>query len=229
MKFKIETIKHKNQTFNANSTISEFTNSQCTLCPQRNHCPLITNNVEDHKITKRKPKISTISKSKMIFTENAEWDEVHMIIAGGVVTSMSSIDGEEQNTGIHLPGELIGFMNVDNQHINTATTIMKTKVCSIPSKLYNNLANESRTFRHRSMKRASNSIIETKLFTNIIKYSSAAERINSLMNFINNKHQRLNNTATKRLPNKVLSNIVGIAPETFSRKLKLLQKQNRPN
>ncbi len=74
-------------------------------------------------------------KEKYIVREGDPFSGIFLVRSGSVKTCQTLVNGEEQITGFHFPGEIFGLEGLfGNMHTNTAVTMETTSLCMLPLK-----------------------------------------------------------------------------------------------
>jgi len=83
----------------------------------------------DTIISRPKP----IEKNQFLFQAGQTFRSISVVRSGSIKTFTVAPNGEQQITGFHLPGELLGFDGVrDNVHVCSAKALETTSVCKLP-------------------------------------------------------------------------------------------------
>lgn len=106
----------------------------CGSCSLKNLCLPFGLNQEDMSrldgiIARPKP----IEKNQFLFQAGQSFKSISVVRSGSIKTFTVTPNGDQQVTGFHLPGELLGFDGVrDNIHVCNAKALETTTVCKIP-------------------------------------------------------------------------------------------------
>ncbi len=197
--------------------------SMSTLC-----IPVALNSNEldqlDDIIERKKP----IQKGELIFKSGDELKSLFAIRSGTVKSYTITEQGEEQITGFHLAGDVIGFDGISSQiHQSFSQSLETSMVCEIPFTTLDELCATMPRLRQQIMRLMSNEITNDQNMILLLSKKSAEERLavfisNLAIRFGNRgfspKEFRLTMTRTD------IGNYLGLTVETISRILGRFQK-----
>jgi CRP/FNR family transcriptional regulator len=88
--------------------------------------------------------VRILRRGDALFRAGTPFESVCIVRSGSFKVSMSSADGDEQITGFHLPGEMLGIDAIhDGSHRTTAIALETSSVCGFPFERLGRLAKES--------------------------------------------------------------------------------------
>jgi CRP/FNR family transcriptional regulator len=211
-----------------------------TPCPGRNqiHCqncslselciPFSLNNQEldslDDIINRKRP----IHKGDKVFNDGEKLHSLYAIRSGTFKTFTIDENGEEQITGFHLPGDVLGFdAIIENSHPSFAQAMETSMVCEIPYENLDQLTNTMPKLRKQILRMMSGEIKNDQQMLMLLNHKNAEQR---LANFILSLSERFSNrglSATEfrlTMTRSEIGNYIGLTVETISRLLNRFQK-----
>lgn len=178
----------------------------------------------DEIIERKKP----IQKGELIFKSGDELKSLFAIRSGTVKSYTITEQGEEQITGFHLAGDVVGFDGISaDSHQSFAQALETSMVCEIPFATLDALSATMPKLRQQIMRLMSSEIMNDQDMILLLSKKSAEERLAA---FISNlatrfgsrgfspKEFRLTMTRTD------IGNYLGLTVETISRILGRFQK-----
>ena len=197
--------------------------SMSTLC-----IPVALNSNEldqlDEIIERKKP----IQKGELIFKSGDELKSLFAIRSGTVKSYTITEQGEEQITGFHLAGDVVGFDGIQTEkHQSFAQALETSMVCEIPFTTLDELSATMPKLRKQIMRLMSNEITNDQDMILLLSKKSAEERLAAFLSNLASrfgdrgfspKEFRLTMTRTD------IGNYLGLTVETISRILGRFQK-----
>lgn len=179
----------------------------------------------DDIIIKRRP----LARGDHLYRAGDDFKSVYAIRAGSLKTFTVSEDGEDQVTGFHLPGEIVGFDAINRgEHPCNAVALETTSVCELPFAHLENLAAKLPGLQHQLLRIMSKEIFNDHEMLHAVAKRTAEERLAIVLLSFSERFSRRGLSASRfRLPmsRSDLSNYLGLAPETMSRLFKRFQNQ----
>ncbi|KAB7622756.1 fumarate/nitrate reduction transcriptional regulator Fnr [Alkalilimnicola sp. S0819] len=179
----------------------------------------------DNIVERRKP----MARGAHLYRAGDEFVSIYAVRAGALKTYAISADGEEQVTGFHLPGEIVGLDAISRgTHPCYAVALETTSLCEIPFVTLEDLAGKVPGLQHQLLRIMSQEIFGDNEMLNAVARRSAEERlVIALLSFSSRFGARGLSPVRFRLPMSRgdLSNYLGLAPETMSRLFRRLQDQ----
>ncbi|MCC2615711.1 fumarate/nitrate reduction transcriptional regulator Fnr [Aestuariibacter halophilus] len=179
----------------------------------------------DDIIQRKRPlhKNDKLTEPEMPFTS------LYAVRSGSFKSYIMAKDGEQQITGFHLPGDIIGFDALRNNEHQSFTQAMETSmVCEIPYQTLDQISAQLPTLRRQMMTMMSTEIKQDHDLMMLLNKRNAEER---LSHFLLNLSQRFaargfsaqafNLTMTRN----EIGNYLGLTVETVSRLLSRFQKE----
>ncbi len=158
---------------------------------------------------------------KTLFRQGDRLAAIYAVRSGSVKTHSLSRDGNEQITGFHFPGELVGLdaLSMDS-HGCTATTLETTSVCAIPFERLDELAGRVSGLRRQLLRLMSRELVEDEQLLLLVGQKTAEQRLAALLVSISTRFQSRGYSATEfnlSMSRDDIGNYLGLAVETVSR------------
>lgn len=215
--------------------IHKFSNNRsaihCQNCSISQLClpfTLTSNELEqlDEIIERKKP----IQKGQTLFNAGESLNSLFAIRAGTIKTYTITENGEEQITGFHLPGDLVGFdAIVTNQHPSFAQALETSMVCEIPFEVLDELSGKMPKLRQQIMRLMSCEIKSDQDVLLLLSQKNAEQRLAA---FILNLSKRFSERGLSSKEFRLsmtrgeIANYLGLTVETVSRLFGRLQSNN---
>ena len=169
-----------------------------------------------------------LKKSEALFYAGEKLSHIYAIRKGSVKTFCISQDGEEQITGFHHAGEVLGLDALARQkHHSFAKALETTEVCAIPYEKFDELATQTPKLHNQLMNVMSNEI--AKQYDQMLNLNQRAAD-QRLANFLINLHklaeQNTVNEINLNMTRGEIANHLGLALETVSRLFSKFKKHN---
>lgn len=202
----------------------------CSECSLFQLCLPVTLDAEDVEqlediVQRRRP----LRRSEYLYRAEDPFRAIYAVRAGAIKTTVLSINGEEQITGFHLPGEILGLDAINSgRHPCSAQALETTSVCEIPFDNLEYLATKIPGLQQSLLRIMSKEIFKDHELLYAVAKRSADERLAIVLLSFSNRFGRRGLSRTRfRLPmsRAELSNYLGLAPETMSRLFRRFQEQ----
>ncbi|NMP15505.1 fumarate/nitrate reduction transcriptional regulator Fnr [Thalassotalea sp. Y01] len=209
--------------------ISIAQNIKCQNCSISELClPFSLNenelNLLDDIIQRKKP----IQKNTQIFKAGEQLQTLYAIRSGTFKTFIISEQGEEQITGFHLAGDLMGFDALASRHHPSFAKALETSmVCEIPFEVLDTLSNKIPRLKSQMLNLMSDEIQCNNEMLLLLNRKNAEEK---LATFLANYGRRLGSRHLSptqfNLPmtRSEIGNYIGLTIETISRLMTRFQK-----
>jgi CRP/FNR family transcriptional regulator len=214
-------------------------------CPGRNliHCqncslselclPFSLNNQEldtlDNIIDRKRP----IQKGELIYQDGEELQTLFAIRSGTFKTYTIDEQGDEQITGFHLPGDLLGFDAIGEQsHPSFAQALETSMVCEIPFDALDKLSTTMPKLRRQILRLMSSEIKTDQEMLMLLNHKNAEQRLASFLCALSKRFQSRALSATEyrlTMTRSEIGNYIGLTVETISRLLNRFQKDGYIN
>ena len=209
----------------------------CSI-PQHIHCqncsiselclPFSLNEKEldtlDNIIDRKRP----IHKGEQIFQDGDKMHALYAIRSGTFKTFTVNEQGEEQITGFHLAGDLLGFDAIaDSEHPSFAKALETSMVCEIPYNTLDLLSNSMPKLKKQILRMMSSEIRSDQEMLTLLNRKNAEQRLATFISTLSSRyHVRGLSSREFRLTmtRSDIGNYIGLTVETISRLLNRFQK-----
>jgi CRP/FNR family transcriptional regulator len=179
----------------------------------------------DRIIKRRRP----LAKGEHLYRIGDPFEDIYAIRAGTVKSYVPVEGGQEQVTGLFLPGELVGLEAINGGvHTSNAKALETSSFCVIPFDRLEELADSVTSLRHQLFRLLSRQIQHDRELLQLLGKHSAEKRLASLLLSISMRlaqrgfSDREFHLALSRIE---ISSFLGLAVETVSRLFSRLQKE----
>lgn len=169
-----------------------------------------------------------IDKNQYLYRNGDKFKSFYAVKSGAMKSVFTSVDGEEQIVGFHLPGELVGLDGLNTKrHTCDCIVLERSSVCELPS-----IRMEELCRRYSSLHRAMHSIIgktisEDQSMLLLLARRSAEERLASFLVSLSQRSLLRGISGSEfdmPMSMRDIANYLGLAPETLSRLVKKFDK-----
>ncbi|QDP01201.1 fumarate/nitrate reduction transcriptional regulator Fnr [Thalassotalea sp. PS06] len=209
--------------------MSTAPNISCANCRISELClPFSLSNIElnllDEIIKRKKP----IQKNQTLFQGGDNLHSLFAIRSGTFKSYIQSAQGEQQITGFHLPGDVLGFDALsDKVHPGTTQALETAMVCEIPFDVLDQLSNQIPRLKMQIMSLMSAELGCNQQHLLSINQENAEQKLaRFLVNFGDRLSDRQLSSREFQLPmtRTDLGNYLGLTVETVSRLLSRFQQ-----
>lgn len=201
----------------------------CNNCSISQLClPFSLNGQEMDKLDEIIERKKPLHKGDYLFESGAPLNAIYAVRSGSFKSYTLSEQGDEQITGFHLAGDLVGFDAINKmQHQSFSQALETSMVCEIPFETLDELAGKLPKLRQQIMRLMSSEIIYDQEMLLLLNKKSAEERLAS---FIYNLSERFGERGFSRkefrftMTRGEIGNYLGLTVETISRLLSRFQK-----
>lgn len=183
----------------------------------------------DSIIQRNKP----MQKGELLFRAGDSLDSLFAIKSGSLKTYTISADGEEQVTGFHLAGEVIGLDAVAHRaHRGFAVAMETTMVCALPYEQVEELSGTMPALRQQLMRVMSLEILDDQELLLLLNKKNAEERLAAFLVNLSARLARRGRSATRfilPMTRSDIGNYLGLTIETVSRLFARYQKNELLN
>ncbi len=162
-------------------------------------------------------------KGDYLFEAGTPLHALYAVRTGSFKTYTLTEQGEEQITGFHLPGDVIGFDAIgEHTHPSFAQALETAMVCEIPFNNLDNLLDQLPKLRQQLMRLMSQDISGDQQMMLLLNRKTAEEKLAA---FLTNLAQRFANRGFSRREFRLtmtrgeIGNYLGLTVETISRLL----------
>lgn len=170
-----------------------------------------------------------MSRGSHIFRVGDNFQAVYAVRSGSVKTYTLGNDGNEQVTGFHLPGELVGLDAIStDEHPCAAITLETTSLCPIPFTQLQALSSSIPSLGKQMLRIMSKEILTDEHHLMILGKKSAEERLASMLLSLSKRFHQRGFSATEfnlTMSRNDIGNYLGLAVETVSRVFTRFQEQ----
>ncbi len=179
----------------------------------------------DHIIKRRRP----LKRGEHLFHEGCEFQSIYAVRSGSLKTYSAASDGQEQVTGFHLPGELLGLEAISRRrHPCAAKALETTSVCEIPYERFEELCAELPSLQQLLLQVMSKELLHEHTLLQMHGKKGADERLASLLLSISSRYKARGFSPTDfhlSMSRNDIGNYLGLAVETVSRLFTRFQKE----
>ncbi len=178
----------------------------------------------DNIIDRKRP----IHKGEQIFQDGDKMQSLFAIRSGTFKTFTVNEQGEEQITGFHLAGDLLGFDAIaDSEHPSFAKALETSMVCEIPYNTLDTLSNTMPKLKKQILRMMSSEIRSDQEMLTLLNRKNAEQRLATFISTLSTRyHARGLSSREFRLSmtRSDIGNYIGLTVETISRLLNRFQK-----
>lgn len=194
----------------------------CANCNLHNLClPLgiDTGDIErlDDIINRKRP----LARGEFLFQAGAPFHAIYAIRSGSVKSFTATEDGQEQITGFHLPGELVGLDAISSDtHNCSARALETTSVCEIPYSQLEELSSHVPSLQRQLLRVMSREILQDEHMMMLLGRKAADERLAAMLMSISNRFKQRGFSPREfhlSMSRNDIGNYLGLAVETVSR------------
>lgn len=180
----------------------------------------------DSIIDRKRP----IQKGEMIFKSGDNLNKLYAIRSGTFKTYTIDDGGNEQITGFHLPGDLLGFDAIgENEHPSYAQALETCMVCEIPFETLDKLSTTMPRLKRQILRLMSSEIRTDQEMLMLLNHKNAEQRLASFLSALSQRFKSRSLSATEyrlSMTRSEIGNYIGLTVETISRLLNKFQKEN---
>ncbi len=171
-----------------------------------------------------------LNKGDYLYHEGDEFTSIFAIRAGSFKTFKTTVDGQEQVTGLYLPGEIVGMDGISsNRHGSSAVALETGSFCEIPFHQLEELSARIPSLQGRFFRLMGQEIVKDQQMLTLVSSNAAEERVASLLLSISSRNHRRKLSSTQfrlAMTRADIGSYLGVTLETVSRVFSRLQKQN---
>ncbi|MFD2176639.1 FNR family transcription factor [Veronia pacifica] len=221
------------------NTIATFKRSTSGTCPTI-HCqncsisqlciPFTLDEQEldqlDDIIERKKP----VQKGQTLFKAGDGLQALYAIRSGSIKSYTITEQGEEQITGFHLAGDLVGFDAItEMSHPSFAQALETSMVCEIPYEVLDELSGQMPKLRQQIMRLMSSEIKSDQNMILLLSKKNAEERLAAFLYSLSTRFGERGFSAREfrlTMTRGEIGNYLGLTVETISRLLGRFQKSD---
>ena len=203
----------------------------CQNCSLSELClPFSLNDQEleqlDGIIDRKRP----VHKNDKIYQDGEELHSLYAIRTGTFKTYTINSQGEEQITGFHLPGDLLGFDAIgDQEHPSFAQALETSMICEIPYSTLDSLSATMPKLRKQILKLMSDEIKSDQEMMSLLNRKNAEQRLATFIVTLSTRYKTRNLSPLEfrlAMTRGDIGNYLGLTVETISRLLNRFDKQS---
>lgn len=166
-------------------------------------------------------RIHKYERGEHLYLVNNKFKTVFVIRSGSVKTFNYAPDGEEQVTGFHLTGKILGLDAIaTGQHTQSAVSLETSSICEIPFAKLEEISAHTPQVQHLLFHVMSQEIRDDHYHLTLLSRMPAAARLAGFLLQLSQHFQRRGYSATNfnlSLSRHDIANLLGLAVETVSR------------
>ena len=178
----------------------------------------------DQIIDRKRP----IHKGEEIFQDGQKMQSLYAIRSGTFKTFTVDESGEEQITGFHLAGDLLGFDAIaETEHPSFAKALETSMVCEIPYNTLDALSNNMPKLKKQILRMMSAEIKTDQEMLTLLNRKNAEQRLATFLRTLSVRYNARGLSATEfrlTMTRSDIGNYIGLTVETISRLLNRFQK-----
>lgn len=209
--------------------ISTYQHINCQNCSISELClPFSLNDKEldtlDEIIDRKRP----IHKGDKIFSDGQAVHSLFAIRSGTFKTFTVNEQGEEQITGFHLAGDLLGFDAIaESEHPSFAQALETSMVCEIPYSNLDSLSNSMPKLKKQVLRLMSHEIKTDQEMLTLLNRKNAEQRVATFLLSLSERYHARGlspNEFRLTMTRSDIGNYIGLTVETISRLLNRFHK-----
>lgn len=170
-----------------------------------------------------------LQKGEYLFNSGDDFHSIYAVRSGSIKTFSQSVQGDEQITGLYLPGELIGLDAIhEHCHPCSAIALETTSLCEIPFDTLEALSSEIPGLHHQLFRIMSKEIASDQSLLMLMAQKSAEERLAAFLVNLSSRLKQRNFSETEfnlSMSRKDIGNYLGLTIETISRTFSRFQNE----
>lgn len=178
----------------------------------------------DDIIDRKRP----IHKGDKIFSDGQELNSLFAIRSGTFKTFTVNEQGEEQITGFHLAGDLLGFDAIaESEHPSFAQALETSMVCEIPYENLDQLSNTMPKLKKQVLRLMSHEIKTDQEMLTLLNRKNAEQRVATFIVSLSERYHARGLSASEfrlTMTRSDIGNYIGLTVETISRLLNRFHK-----
>ncbi|WP_286261812.1 fumarate/nitrate reduction transcriptional regulator Fnr [Thalassotalea atypica] len=179
----------------------------------------------DNIIDRKRP----IRKNEKIFADGEELHSLYAIRSGTFKTYTIDANGEEQITGFHLAGDLLGFDAISNtEHQSFAQALETAMVCEIPYDTLDQLSDSMPSLKRQVLRLMSQEIRTDQNMLSLLNRKNAEQRLATFIASLCDRYKERGLSSKEfrlTMTRGDIGNYIGLTVETISRLLNRFHKE----
>ena len=173
--------------------------------------------VLDKIIDRKRP----IHKGEQLFQDGEKMQSLYAIRSGTFKTFTVNEQGEEQITGFHLAGDLLGFDAIaSNEHPSFAKALETSMICEIPYNTLDTLSNTMPKLKKQILRLMSTEIRADQEMLTLLNRKNAEQRLATFISALSTRYHARGLSAIEfrlTMTRSDIGNYIGLTVETISR------------
>lgn len=203
----------------------------CQNCSISELClPFSLNEKELDSLDKIIDRKRPIHKGEKIFQDGQELHALYAIRSGTFKTFIIDANGEEQITGFHLAGDLLGFDAISSQeHQSFAQALETAMVCEVPYDTMDQLSDSMPALKRQVFRMMSNEIRTDQDMLSLLNRKNAEQRLATFLATLSSRYKARGLSAIEfrlTMTRADIGNYIGLTVETISRLLNRFHKED---
>lgn len=201
----------------------------CQNCSISELClPFSLNDEELHALDSIIDRKRPIHKGDQLYHDGESLHSLFAIRAGTFKTFTVDEHGEQQITGFHLAGDLLGFDAIaDSEHPSFAQALETAMVCEIPYNTLDALSNDMPKLNKQILRLMSNEIKSDQQMLTLLNKKNAEQRVATFLATLSKRYHARGLSASEfrlTMTRGDIGNYLGLTVETISRLLNRFHK-----
>lgn len=180
----------------------------------------------DDIIQRKRP----LHKGDMLFESDQPLKALYAVRTGSFKTFTLTEQGEQQITGFHLPGDIVGFDAINRQqHMSYAEALETGMVCEIPFNNLEALLDQLPKLRQQMMRLMSQDIQSDQQMLLLLNRKTAEQKLATFLDHLASRYGNRGFSAKAfrlTMTRSDIGNYLGLTVETISRLLSKLHKEH---
>ncbi len=202
----------------------------CKTCSLHDLClPLGLDIGDIDKLDEIVKRSRPLHKGEYLFNSGDKFNSIFAVRSGSIKTFTESEQGDEQITGLYLPGELIGLDAIhDSQHPCSAIALETTSLCELPFETLEELSSTIPELHHQLFRIMSKEIASDQSLLMLMAQKSADERLAAFLVNLSTRLKARSFSETEfnlTMSRKDIGNYLGLTIETISRTFSRFQSE----
>jgi CRP/FNR family transcriptional regulator len=178
----------------------------------------------DNIIDRKKP----IHKGEKLFQSGDNMQSLYAVRSGTFKTYKIDEKGDQQITGFHLAGDLLGFDAIANSvHPSFASALETSMVCEIPYNTLDKLSDDMPKLKKQMLRMMSMEICSDQEMLMLLNHKNAEQRLATFISTLSNRFQKRGFSPSEfrlTMTRSDIGNYIGLTVETISRLLNRFNK-----
>ncbi|MBN1379922.1 MAG: helix-turn-helix domain-containing protein [Gammaproteobacteria bacterium] len=164
-----------------------------------------------------------------LFIAGDRFHALYILHTGAAKSYLISESGEQQVTGFHMPGELIGIDGLsDHVHAYCVEMLETSSVCELPMPELDRMIATSRALRHRFLSLIAKALIDEQQMLLTLGKLNAEQRLAQFLLNMSQRHATLGGSESEfnlSMSRYDIASYLGLVVETVSRMIRRFQEE----